>query len=261
MATSDVISRVRKLLALSEGTTSPAEAATAAARARELIAEYRLAEADLAVTSGASLPEEDVVENQIEGDYARKRASAWRVQLAGVLARSLGCKIYYYKASSRIQAIGRESDVQTLGYLQGYLALEITRLTEDGWRAVKSSCGDDAELPQPARWRNSFRLGVVSTIRSRLAPQRPGVHAEHAAVPIAPSTAQALVLARDVAAQKEVDRRWKVHFPRKRSGGGASWAGASHGDGYWAGKQAGETLDLDRRGHKAIGGAKPKLDR
>lgn len=260
MSTS-VVDRVRKLLALAARSESPAEAANAAARAQELIAEHRLAEADLAIVGGQDLPEERVIEDTIEGDYSRKRAKAWRVGLAGALAPAFGCKIYYYFASDRIQAIGRESDVQTLRYLQGFLSLEIQRLVELEWSKVKAECGD-GELPQPARWRNSFRLGCVASIRDRLKPRRvkaaPREVARDAGDDAAPtSAAQALVLQRDVVAQAEVDRRWKHHFPK--GGRAGNWSGASHSDGYYAGQQAGREIDLEARPRKSIGPSKPRL--
>jgi len=258
MATS-IIERVRKLLTLAERSGSPAEAALAAMRAQELIAEHRLAEADLSIAGGEDLPDERVIEEQIEGEYARRKAQAWRVSLAGALARSFGCKIYYWQKSSRIQAIGRESDVQTLRYVQGYLSLEIQRLTEIEWAKMKARC-EGGELPQPTRWRNSFRLGAVATVRDRLNPPKPRqvvTDPREPEVPVPPSAAQALVLARDARAQSEVNARWKKHFPRKS--GGRSWGGATHGDGYNAGREAGARLDLDRRSRGSIEGAKERL--
>lgn len=273
MATSSpVVDRVRKLLALAERSGSPAEAALAASRARELIAEHRLAEADLSVTGGEDLPEERVIEEQIEGDYARRKAQQWRVSLAGVLARSFGCKIYYYQGTRRIQAIGRESDVQTLRYVQGYLTLEIQRLVEEAWAQMKARC-EGGELPQPTRWRNSFRLGAVQAVREKLNPPKPRapvpVRSEitdglyeappcEPEVPVPPSAAQVLVLARDARAQAEVNARWTKHFPRSRGGSG-NWGGVSHGDGYNAGKAAGASLDLDRRSKGSLTGAKERL--
>jgi hypothetical protein len=271
MATaSPVIDRVRKLLTLAERSGSPAEAALAATRAQELIAEHRLAEADLSIAGGEDVPDERVIEEQIEGEYARRKAQAWRVTLAGVLARSFGCKIYYWQKSSRIQAIGRESDVQTLRYVQGYLSLEIQRLTEIEWAKMKARC-DGGELPQPTRWRNSFRLGAVDAVRQKLNPPKPRPAPKQPAItdglaetprepeaPVPPSAAQALVLARDARAQAEVNARWKKHFPRSR-GGSSGFSHATHGDGYNAGREAGASLDTDRRSRGAIAGAKERL--
>ncbi len=264
MATSSpIIDRVRKLLTLAERSGSPAEAALAATRARELITEHRLVEADLSILGGEDLPEERVIEEQIEGSYGRRKAQQWRVTLAGALAASFKCRIYYFSGTGRIQAIGRESDVQTLRYVQGYLTLEIQRLTEEAWAEVKERCAG-GELPQPTRWRNSFRLGAVQAVREKLFPPKkkpvasPADAQAVADEPTVPSAAQALVLARDVTAQTEVNRRWKNHFPRERGGGG-NWSGVSHGDGYNAGKAAGASLDLDRRSRGSITGPKERL--
>lgn len=258
-----VVDRVKKLLSLSQRAGSPEEAALAATRAQELIAEHRLAEADLALSGGEALPEEAVVENVIEGDHSRRRAQQWRIKLASALAGAFKCRVFYYQGSDRIAVIGRESDVQTIQYLQGYIALEIQRLTEEAWREIKADT--DRELPQPARWRNSFRLGVVSTVRERLLPAKPVKY--QAAdeppdldVPVTPSAAQALVLARDVEAQAKIDARWKHHFPRERSGSGPRWSGPSLGDGWSAGRAAGHRLDLDRRSKGAISGSKPRIE-
>ena len=272
-----VIDRVRKLLNLSQRAGSPEEAALAALRAQELIAEHRLAEADISLAGGDPVPEEAVVESVIEGDRSRRRAQQWRIKLAGALAPAFKCKIYYWTGSDRIGAIGRESDVQTLGYVQGYLALEIQRLTEEAWAGVKARATEHGEivreLPQPSRWRNSFRLGVVSTVRERLNPKKPRPAPRHPelddglasapvdplhAAPVTPSAAQALVLASDLRAQEQVDARWKKHFPR--GGRGAGWGGTTLGDGYNAGKQAGHKLDLDRRSKGAIGGSKSRIE-
>jgi len=267
-----VIDRVKKLLNLSQRAGSPEEAALAALRAQELIAEHRLAEADLSLAGGAPVPEEAVVESVIEGDRSRRRAQQWRVKLAGALAPAFGCKIYFWPGTDRIGAIGRESDVQTLSYVQGYLALEIQRLTEDAWNALKAR-NVGCELPQPSRWRNSFRLGVVATVRERLNPPKPRPVTTRKpltdgladapsdplyAAPVTPSAAQALVLASDLRAQEQVDARWKKHFPR--GGRISGWNSRTLGDGWHAGKAAGHKIDLDRRAKGGLAPSKSRIE-
>src|SRR3990167_7862705 len=92
-----VLDRVRKLLALSEHTTSEAEATEAAGRASALMEEYELSEA-LVRLDEPTRKAEPIVRERLEPDkdeYSLKRV-AWKETVASAVAKDLGVKLYYH---------------------------------------------------------------------------------------------------------------------------------------------------------------------
>lgn len=158
-----ILAKVQKLLRLSKSNDSAEEAALAAAKAQELIDKHQLAEALLALDSAEptkGLDDEPIVDFESAGAPldSPKKLDRWRGNLASVVARQNGCRIYFN--GSDIALVGRGSDAETVRYLYAYLAREVERLaTEQG-----SGMG--------RTWRNNFRLGVVETISAKLWAQR-----------------------------------------------------------------------------------------
>lgn len=156
-----IIDRITKLLALSKS-SNVHEAATAAARAAELMLQYKLDAADLEIAAGEREAPEAVTEETLEGDAGRRKATSWRGALAHVLGEAFNAKSYSVWGSNKIQIIGRPSDIQTVRYLFAYLGNEIERLCDRDWETLA------ADLPaRPLRRRGAQRQGVAQFVQAR----------------------------------------------------------------------------------------------
>jgi hypothetical protein len=143
---SSVISKVQKLLALSNSSNAN-EAANATAAANKLIDEYRLSAVDISTESSEPDP-------LIEDDspiYETGRVTPWKNILIHVLTTHYGVANYndaYYpegRQVSRFKLVGRSSDIQIVRYMFAWLITECQRLANSqvkghGRVAVASYC-------------------------------------------------------------------------------------------------------------------------
>jgi len=153
----EAIDKVRKLLALNEGSgATTAEAANAAAAATQLMERYRLASAEV------EAPEEEdeaIVESAplVEG----KRLQGWFRMLVGSVCVHNSCRSLLRSGMgmSRLLIVGRTSDVAVTEYMITYLRREIDRLAAQHVGMGRS-------------YLNSFRLGAAVEVRKRLEAAR-----------------------------------------------------------------------------------------
>lgn len=165
MASDKILDRIRKLLALARS-SNPHEAAAAAARAAELMAQHQLAE--------ASLEREVEAVGEHELDRCGRKVT-WKSMLARGVCLACGCDCYWARpwidgAGGRsLRIIGRAADVDAARYLYAYLVREIERLTRAAWNGRHSH----AKAMESARaWKNAFRSGAASEIARRLRTAR-----------------------------------------------------------------------------------------
>lgn len=150
MAT-DIVDKIRKLLKLAEGSGNEHEAANAAARARALMAEYELSEAELRVADSTKEAEPIVEDHTLT---ETKRKVAWHGTLSWAVAQLYDCHAWF--SGGRRKLFGRKSAVQAASYTFAYLVKEIDRLAEE-----HDPTGDRT-------YRNSFRLGAAMRVRDRI---------------------------------------------------------------------------------------------
>lgn len=150
------IDRVRKLLKLAENAGSEEEAALAAARAAELMAEHKLSQAELSLASGDDKSREAITEGKV-GNAKRKRI-AWQSTIANAVAKSYGCKQFWRGAD--ITIYGRESSVQATTYTSQYLFNEVERLCESAYAK------EPPEWSEVYRWNDALRKYVLKRVRS-----------------------------------------------------------------------------------------------
>jgi hypothetical protein len=224
MSNTDVLARIRKLLAVAEHPNTPPEEADTAARAAErLIAKYAIDEAllDAAAETG-STPQSRRLD--VDPPYASAKT-----MLAGAVASAHGVRavtITRPDAPVRVTLVGFASDLDLVELLYTSLLLQATT----GVRRQRES---------GRAFRRAFLIGFASEVGQRLAAARQDAVAEAEQA----STSTALVL-RD--RQQEVDAAMREQFPRLRS----SRATISSRSGLIAGRQSGATADLssdDRR--------------
>lgn len=230
-----IIDKVRKLLRLAESPNAN-EAAAAAAKAQQMIDEYKLSAALLALDSGVAEPDEDIEDFGAKGAPldSQPLAHRWRSQLAGTIARANACRIYLSGGS--IALVGRPSDAETVRYLFAYLTREVERLCErDG-----KGCG--------RTWRNNYRLGVVDTLMNKLHAQRQQFAAEQRKLAADATNTQALVRVNQALALVEKRSADTADWIKKNlklyAGSGSS--GRYDGSARQAGRKAGQSININR---------------
>lgn len=161
MSTQDIIEKIKGLLRLAKS-IDVHEAAAAVKAAENLIAKFRIDEAELNINQDQkSEPIEDV--NVI---YESARRISWKSALAIVLSEHYGCAIFndcIYDASksklgkiNRYRLVGHQSDLDLTRFMFGWITAEIERLT-------KRNCKGDGHIAS-----SSYAQGAVVGIHSQL---------------------------------------------------------------------------------------------
>jgi hypothetical protein len=219
----DVLDRVRKLLALS-GSPNVHEAAAAARRAQALIAEHRLEQWLAAETEVAEDPDPITMGSDAPLEEGR-RIRQWKLALASTLARHNGCVAWLRQGKPQgICVVGRQRDRELVSVMWTALVRRVE------WLSATEGAG------RHRHWHEAFRIGVVDAIGEQLRAgdesQQPGSHA----------TAMARVEPLQVAHREALDSFVAAHFAPGRGRGLRVDAGA-----YDA-------------GHAASGALTPHLD-
>ncbi|MGH3315962.1 MAG: DUF2786 domain-containing protein [Nocardioidaceae bacterium] len=232
-----VLATVRKLLAKAEDpAATPQEAETYNAKASDLMADYGIDRALLAVAD----PDSDVVGDRVvmtEAPYARDKATL----LSGI-AHEMRCRAVL---RTRYPAGVKELSLHLFGYDSDLLRTEVLYTS----LLVQASVGM-ARAPVPfgeqvAAFRRSWLAGFTHAIVQRLATaeRRAAEQAEAPASTGVQGRSVALVLAdRSVAVADSLAR----HYPRLHSGRRRVLSGSGMAHGWAAGQQAvigGPTLD------------------
>lgn len=155
----NITEKLKSLLALAANASTEHEASTAAAQAAKIAEKYRI---DVATLEGVG----EATEQASRADdplFKSRRKSAWKIQLSLILAKDNNCIIFCdatYNGNkiqeTRIEIIGKPSDVQVVKYLFAYLTSELTRLSRLKGKGKGKS------------FSNSYLLGAVTGIRSQL---------------------------------------------------------------------------------------------
>lgn len=227
----NLIGKVRKLLAMAEGTANPNEADAFSRKAAELIAAHRIDPERLRTESPSDL---DVIELELgRGAYVRGRLA-----LLGAVGDAHGCKVVYEVRQRGTVAFvaGYRSDLETVSLL--YHSLH----TQASSRMVAERRATAAATQQ---WRRSFLFGYADQIRTML---RQSTDDAERRVAAAGTTLPAL-RARD----RRVDEFSRERFGRVVAARRPKPATAT---GWAAGRDAASRADLGRaqvRGERAIG--------
>lgn len=168
---SNIVERIRKLFELSKNNPSPEEAASAAARAAELMFKYQIGEADLD-TGERKSESEPLGEVAIAGGggQAKGQRAVWKSKLANAVAQGFGCEMYFERDTFKVY--GLKSIVQTVSYVYQYLALEVGRLCNESWETFAGGMPTDYRTKLAVKWKNSFRIGAVTAIEQRLIAEK-----------------------------------------------------------------------------------------
>lgn len=160
-ATSPVIERVKKLLALSNSDV-PAERDAALAKANALIAEHRI---DMVLLQGDTVKPEAF--DEIDVDCGRRMPV--EIKFVGwLLEKHFRCEIIYKtrivdgRVVRKFTVLGRQSDAEFGRWLVGYLVEEFRRR----WKYYRASRPN-----VPLREKNTFIYGMYKGLDARLAEE------------------------------------------------------------------------------------------
>lgn len=273
----NILERIKKLLRLAQNAGSEQEAALAAQRAAQLMAQHEIHEASINLDGPDEVRAVEEIVKEHPVTFTKKRV-AWHIRIASAVAASYGAECYTnggYSETEKngIRFFGRLSAVQAATYTTLYLIRKVEEIT-------------DAKAPQSlyARsYRNAFRLGCASRIGARIneetqaekqklskrrkeAERFEATAAKRAErerfdvsdesgdelpdldnIPTPPASAG--VLARVEKEREEVHTAYKTYS--KKWGRSTGIGAVSSGSGYEAGKAAGDRVKL---GNRARGG-------
>ena len=226
-----LVGKVRKLLAMAEGTPNPNEADAFSRKAAELIALHRIDPERLRAESHDDLA---VIEVELgRGAYVRGRLS-----LLGAVGDAHGCKVVYEVRTIGTVAFvaGFRSDLDTVTLLYHSLHTQASSRMAAERRATAAAT---------QQWRRSFLFGYADRIRTML--QRSAAEAQRRTADA--GTALPALRARD----RRVDEFSRQQFGRVVAARRPKPATAT---GWHAGRDAASRADLGRErvaGRRAIG--------
>lgn len=224
MTRENVLDRIAKLLALSEGAgATPNEAAVAAATAQRLMEQHQIDRAELGDDDEERVSDEHDPLYDGEG-----KLPSWLGALADVVTRANACRVWIstlrartpkgVRVRNQLMVIGRKSDVQVAHYLFQFARREIERLVED-YRS-RGLISGRTQL-------TNFRSGAVWALRRKL------TETQKAARSAASSQAIVRLDERDDEAERALEgkglrtRKLSRHTPDKEAWALGTKAGAS----------------------------------
>ena len=218
-----LVDKVRKLLAMAEGSSNPNEADAFSRKAAELIAAHRI---DPNRLSAAVRDDVLALRNIALGRGAYVRA---RLALLHAVADAHGCRLVFAPSYDGTTAhlAGFESDLDSTELLYTSLHAQAAARTA----AVRRQTGAATQ-----QWRRSFLFGFANQVRAMLAESR------HSAEGAAEQTGTTLPML--AARDRRVDDFARQSFGRVVSARRPAGATAS---GWEAGRRAADGADLGRR--------------
>lgn len=121
---SDILRKIRALLAKAASTDSPEEAMACAAKARELLRRYRI--------DPGKAQQQATAEDIGESVHERGKIPGWTIPLAFAAAHLFNCRIY--RMNRRMVFFGREGDRVTAGEMYTFFISAVDEATK-AWRA------------------------------------------------------------------------------------------------------------------------------
>jgi len=233
--TNAILSKIKKLQALTtERGASPEEAASAAAKAQTLLFEYNLSQADVETKEHAPDPY-GKIEHTLTG--ANRSTVTWRRGLLYTIAKHNWCSAVTLPNTTKMNLVGKRSNVETVLYLNEILVREIERLAIDAARTV---------LSNRQAFMVSFCRGAVSIIHQRLAAQQREDTQQATTYSGAFDSGRASKNAVAIRTAGEELNKALAHFYPGGLSHRTTRSRIGSADGYAAGQQAGRGLSMNR---------------
>jgi hypothetical protein len=247
-----MIVRIRKLLALADSPNEN-EAASAAAKAQELLTKYNLDLIEVAAAEVAKSVRDRYIRDEVTIGGKYDAGLFWKRDLLSAIARTNFCRAVVWVGVPVITLIGEPVNVEVVRMMYDYLVTTIDRLSAEGWADLKARNGGKPPIVEssptakslysyqhPKQFRSSFSAGCVSTVARRLAAMRNEQKAD--------AGVSALVILKDeelAEASEELIGKTRKQTVKRTS---------ADADAYRSGKRAGEDISLE----KQVGGASAK---
>jgi hypothetical protein len=167
-----IISKIKKLMALSKSSNEN-ESAAAAAKAQELLLKYNVEMSQISNTE---------VETKLLNEFFElfdKNEIRWKLHLAHSCAKANLC--FGVSSGKGIYFLGRKHNIEIAQYMYETTANDLERIAEEKWQQILHLRDLQAQFPQvhlfsdPSlevvhgkTWKASFYVGAVKTIRERL---------------------------------------------------------------------------------------------
>lgn len=228
MMNKETLLKIKKLMALANGSSFQEEAASALGKAQALMLKHKVTQAMLEDTveeDGESI--ESFYESPLnEEDRGKRKLSMWKYRLTSVLCQFNGC--YVFQSGCHLILVGKPSDVDAVRYLYGYCRREVDRLTA-------LNCKGHGRT-----YANNFRIGCVEAIREAMNFEQAEIRKQFDH----DKDEKSLVVIDKTLAKIQRDRQDSRAFAtnkfRLRSGSGSSYRGDSAARN--AGKSAGSSI-------------------
>ena len=223
-----IIDRIKKLLSLSANNPSENEAAAAAAKAQELLAQYNL---DMDELRDVSSEPEYEMDSALDSNPER-----WIRWIAAAVAELYFCRYYYFSPTKfypryRHVFVGQRHNIDVAKEMTRYIVKTINRLSRQGMKTV--------ERGERSPYQISFREAATSRIDVRIHRM-----IEEARTGIKSSTGKELVLASLYDREKEATQAWvdanmQLSKPKKKAVAFRTWNAKGYADGVTAGNEVG----------------------
>ena len=231
--------RIAKLLALSESSNAN-EAAVALGKARQLMLEYQIEEADvLGLLDKSRVVEITVADIPERFADKRNKRPGWVSHLAEVVAQSFSCNaLLGYR---QVYFFGTPEDLEIVEYTYVHLRERMNAMADNAVKAYaddykrtygRSIWGKDGAkgVRRPQAFRKSYLAGIISVLYERLAQAKTAE----------PQTTTAIVLQRQEAIHEYITNRFD------RIGKGRATLNFKNGGGYVKGQQDGRSMQIHR---------------
>lgn len=158
-----VIEKVKKLFALANSSNEH-EAALAASKAMEFLAEHNLAMSDVEIKAKESA--------DILTIPCAKTMALWNLQILNAVKRAFNCEAFTYGRAGKVTFVGIGQDVEVASYTYIYLFATVTRIADE--YVLRISEADRAvgriEIRKQQRrdQKFSFQMGCAAAIREKL---------------------------------------------------------------------------------------------
>lgn len=229
---SDILRKIKALLAKADSTDSPQEAEAFFTAAQRLMVQHRITESQLNVDPAAIQADEiEFFRNRLEAD--------WETRLAHVIIRTNGCEFVLSKDEQKLKIYGEPNDVALVKYFFETTRDAFRRLSKSEWRKNQRST---AALKN--QYIRSFLLGACAGLAENIKRMT--------AETVQDAQAYGLILTNKVdKARAYVMKEGGVKMSRRSSRGPGS------DDAYGDGVKAGKSHQL----HRPVGGShgSPKL--
>ena len=264
----DIVDKIRKLLELSKSDNEH-EAATAAARAADLMLEHQISEAEVQ----AAMPEAQrtvAAPGRVVVDVVGS-IIYWKSAVKCALADAFGGVSFCTHSTTHpgqydSTVIGPEPALAAIAYMYKYLTAEIDRLADAAYADEVRECRSSrVEAPSARGWKGAFRVGAAQVIGSRLREQHRATvnraKVASLAKPATTNTTTALAIvdqqAKACVDLARVEEPWLFRKDGKLRAGTSSSAGSSSRSGREAGQAAGRSVNLG--GGRQLGAGRGQL--